>query len=351
DCGVANLSFSPDGRTLASGFGTDGTIDLWDVKTGQRLRSLTGAPSCYSSSSLSFSPDGRSLAASCSDGESSLWNVSTGKPILVLTEADGITFFPDGRILTFSSTSDDKTGIWSTEILEESTGKRLPPLKGHEDSLNSIVFYPSGRLLASNSMNKTITIWDVKTGKRIHTLKEKNIASESIIAFSPDGKTLAFTTDDNAIGIWNLQPTANEFSGISLDENGEYKIDLETLPYKLEGLELVPVEQKQTGPDKPARWSRYHPFHWLPAAEKGNSNAMLQIGIIYDRNNDIARALRWYGKAIKVGNEQAMKQQDILLHWLEDQGNWQTVPGPFRTAFCTTKAEFELPEKVTMHCN
>lgn len=96
---------------------------------------------------------------------------------------------------------------------------------------------------------------------------------------------------------WDLEDNVNEFSGISLDENGEYKIDLNTLPYKLEGLELKPIEQKQTSPDKPVRWSRYHPFHWLPAAEKGDSNSMLQIGIIYDRNNDIARALRWYGKA------------------------------------------------------
>lgn len=77
---------------------------------------------------------------------------------------------------------------------------------------------------------------------------------------------------------------------------------------------------------------------------------MLQIGIIYDRNNDLARALRWYGKAIKAGNAQAKKQQDILLRWLEDKDNWQTVPGPFQTAFCKAKAEFTLPDKVAAFC-
>ena len=64
---------------------------------------------------------------------------------------------------------------------------------------------------------------------------------------------------------------------------------------------------------------------------------MLQIGIIYDRNNDIARALRWYGKAVKAGNEQAKKQRDILLHWLEDKDNRQSVPGPFMQSLCSDR--------------
>jgi len=172
---------------------------------------------------------------------------------------------------------------------------------------------------------------------------------KSSIAFSPDSRTLAFSTDDNAIGLWELEDNINEWSGISLDEKGEYKIDLNTLPYKLEGLELKPIEQK-SGPAQPARWSKYHPFHWLPQAEAGDSNAMLQIGIIYDRNNDLARALQWYQRAIKAGSVQAKEQQSRLLHWLEDENNWQSVPSPFRNAFCKAKAEFELPEKVLGFC-
>ena len=51
---VFDLSFSPDGRRLASS-GADGRALLWDVETGQELASFEGL-------ALDFSPDGLTLA-------------------------------------------------------------------------------------------------------------------------------------------------------------------------------------------------------------------------------------------------------------------------------------------------
>ncbi|WPD24334.1 MAG: WD40 repeat domain-containing protein [Candidatus Electrothrix scaldis] len=340
---VDNVLFFPENRLLAS-VSSDESIKIWDVRSGECLRTLQLEKG--TKGGVSFSPTGRIFTANLNDEAIGIWNLNTGERLLTLPgESGDSTFSSDGQLLAVRDSKYRFITIWDT-----STGQRLHTLKIHNDSVLWVIFSPDGRFLATSSLDRVITIWDVRTGKQIDTLREDNIANESIIAFSPDGKTLAFTTDDNAIGLWDLEPTINEFSGISLDENGEYKIDLDTLPYKLEGLELQPIKEKQSGPNKPAHWSRYHPFHWLPAAEKGDSNAMLQIGIIYDRNNDITRALRWYGKAIKAGNEQAGKQQGILLHWLEDKENWQTVPGPFRTTFCKAKDEFELPSSVLTRC-
>ena len=57
---VNSVSFSPDGRTLASG-SYDDTIRLWEVSTGRHLRTLTGHTSLVFS--VSFSPDGQTLAS------------------------------------------------------------------------------------------------------------------------------------------------------------------------------------------------------------------------------------------------------------------------------------------------
>ena len=55
---VRSVTFSPDGRVLASGSG-DKTVRLWDTETGEHQRTLSGHTS--SVTSLAFSPDGRRL--------------------------------------------------------------------------------------------------------------------------------------------------------------------------------------------------------------------------------------------------------------------------------------------------
>lgn len=50
-------------------------------------------------------------------------------------------------------------------------------------------------------------------------------------------------------------------------------------------------------------WPKSHPFHWLKKAENGNSDAMVQLGIIYDRDNEDEKAFYWYQKATDAGDE------------------------------------------------
>jgi WD40 repeat protein len=69
------VSFSPDGKTLATG-SYDNTIKLWDVETGQQIRTLTGHNSYVTS--VSFSSDGKTLATGSGDDTIKLWNGEYG---------------------------------------------------------------------------------------------------------------------------------------------------------------------------------------------------------------------------------------------------------------------------------
>ncbi|HEY9820825.1 MAG TPA: serine/threonine-protein kinase [Candidatus Sericytochromatia bacterium] len=72
-----------------------------------------------------------------------------------------------------------------------------------KSAINSVAISPDGSLLASGSDNKTIRLWDLKTGVAIATLTGHSQGVKSV-AFSPDGTILGTGSDDRTIKLWNL---------------------------------------------------------------------------------------------------------------------------------------------------
>ncbi|MDZ8264568.1 eIF2A-related protein, partial [Nostoc sp. ChiQUE01b] len=130
-----------------------------------------------------------------------LWDVSTGKAIKTLTghssRVNSVVFSPDGKTLA-SGSADNTIKLWDV-----STGKAMKTLTGHSSRVISVVFSPDGKTLASGSGDKTIKLWDVSTGKAIKTLTGHSSWVSSVV-FSPDGKTLASGSYDNTIKLWDV---------------------------------------------------------------------------------------------------------------------------------------------------
>ena len=227
---VLSVAFSPDGKTLASGM-EDSTIILWNVASRQPI----GQPlSGHSGSilSIAFSPDGKALASAscmqggfpCRNGEVILWDVESRQPIgepLTGQDVYSVAFSPDGKMLASAMcrmTEDECIGIdvilWDVESRQQ-TGEL--PTK-HEASVSSVVFSPDGNTLASASWDGTIILWDVATREpRGEPLRGHDDAIFGV-AFSPDGKTLASGSYDKTIILWDVasrQPIGQPLSGHS----------------------------------------------------------------------------------------------------------------------------------------
>ena len=74
--GTTSLCVSPDGRWIATG-GKDQTIKLWDVATGEEVRTLTGHANIVEC--VCFSPDGLQIASGSDNGVIKLWDAESGR--------------------------------------------------------------------------------------------------------------------------------------------------------------------------------------------------------------------------------------------------------------------------------
>ncbi len=120
----------------------------------------------------------------------------TLKPPTIPLEGS-VAFAPDGKILA-SGSWDHTVKLW-----DMATGREIHTLSGHTSWVNSVAFAPDGKTLASGSLDYTAKLWDVATGKEIGTLSG-HTASVFSVAFAPDGKTLASGSWDHTVKLWDL---------------------------------------------------------------------------------------------------------------------------------------------------
>jgi WD40 repeat protein len=202
---IHGLSFSPDGRMLASAAALENVVKVWDTKTGKLVKKLEGHEKDLNK--VAFSPDGKLLASAGNDGTVRLWDTATWKNLRSVTGLGGrvlgVLFSPDQSRI---ATSDDGTmavKVWKTDALALEM-----KFEGDADFVHSIAFTGDGRRFVTltgptnhkSARKGLIEIWDSSSGG---LLRSYQTDPQFRMAISPDGKK-AYVGHDDLLQIRDL---------------------------------------------------------------------------------------------------------------------------------------------------
>jgi WD40 repeat protein len=200
------LELSLDGALLA-GASVDGELYIWDVESGEMMHEmiLDGMVS-----NLTFAPDGMTLAVEVEGGPFvgiEMWSVESGERMRRLEWTDRA-----GPLYFVRLSPDWTTAVWvsrTTVMLMDIESGEAKAVLPHEDFVGEAEFSPDSDVVVTTSAAEVdgalagvANLWDSGSGSKTSTLVHGEAPVRT--TFSPDGSVLATTTFDGVIRLWDV---------------------------------------------------------------------------------------------------------------------------------------------------
>ena len=214
-------------------------IFYWDVLTGDVIKHWlvkSESRSLYTSAKGDYFTTG---IVSSYRASHQLWDLTSFTLVTEISdfsihcfnEAGNLLAGTPWKIYSFSSTREEKDkGV--IVVIELPSKKVLSSVKIHSDYVSGIAFSPDNVRVASSSYDRTVKIWNYRTGEI--TLIIESYSKGRPLAFSPDGKVLVggsswrgppnitFWDAEDGKEIRKLRVKAGNFSQFAFTPMGEY---------------------------------------------------------------------------------------------------------------------------------
>jgi WD40 repeat protein len=219
---VTALSWSPNGRWIASAGVLDQTMQIWDAATGEptiinvpvsddngdvgpRIPRSLPALATFSTAPervdvLAWAPDSVRLASALGNDAVQLRDMTNGALISATFASPGDTntlaWSPDAsRIASISGNS--SVVVWSA-----TTGETLFTYNGHAQPVLALCWSPDGTWIASAGADGTVRVWHSTTGftRVIYRGHAQQVLS---LSWSPNGQWIASGSVDMTVQLWD----------------------------------------------------------------------------------------------------------------------------------------------------
>ncbi|KAM9964460.1 hypothetical protein ACTFIW_004224 [Dictyostelium discoideum] len=196
------VQFHPGQNHIATG-GYDKSIHLYDVRTGQLVKSFSGHTG--SISKVIFNPHGNLIISGSKDSTIKFWDIVSGVCIKTLSshlgEVTSIATNSSGSYL-LSASKDNSNRLWDIR-----NARPIKRFKGHQNTSKNFIrssFGPNESLVVGGSEDGYTYIWDIETCNILQKLgtPSNNMPMVYSATWCQEQSLLATCSQDCSVKLW-----------------------------------------------------------------------------------------------------------------------------------------------------